>query len=240
MKVKDHAWTIVAILFSTALLWGCGEPGSALLGPDGPGIQAAKGGKKGPAAEVDVTATGAVTTPAPQRFGIAKENGHVLSLGTRFDASIDFTASQTAALADFDDPDSPGLDGPCFVDDNSISGTRIRNALTKLVDALGDERAGGFQIGKSGLDAPGAATTSADHTIFVNWAEPEGGFSLGVGKVAKLADPSTVTLISGDIDGGSEIRYTGGSVKIKDRTRPSFTVFCPNLDVIDVTIARLP
>lgn len=248
-KTRRITWTIrsgaVVALVAAALSWGCGDTAFDPSG-GGSGLDLARGGHHsggggggGTSGTLTVDATGAVVTSGAVVLSVSTDSKRKLGAGANsVSVAWNFAATQAAALADLDGTDGtpPGLDH-CFVDGNRgdpVPEARIRNALSKLVDAAQD-RALNLSVDKTAL-----GTSSADHNIGGSWQETDGPYDLGVGTIMKVGDPATVTMVSGSIDSGtSEIRYSGGSVNVKDRTQSaSFSVFCPNLDVVDVVLTR--
>ena len=227
--------------FALAALLGCEGQTEYPVDPGSGGPQFKRGGGEAGKPLADVMASGAIVTPPSQPMEIWKEDEQILALQANASTTgaasvaVGFNASKTAALAVLND-DGTFSNNYCSVvagTNTAIPELRIRNAITKLVNAQKD-RAFHVHVAKSGLGLP-----SDGHRFSVHWLEPEGQFSMGVGTYQGIGDPTTVKLLGGDINLDSYLEYSGGSVDVKDRSkRPHFTVVCPNLDPATVTITR--
>lgn len=236
---SEAAGTRVAVLMlvATLLVAACSGNVSGPLAPSGLAVTYAKsgkhgGGSTGSSSTIVVTEVGAIAAGAAS-FDVWTDNGKKLSGGTgSADAVLNFTKTLAAIP----------LDHPLSV--CSVSGGRnvtvplasVQRAVSKLEAESLSGAALSLSVDKGAL---GAAST--DHHLGGTWQDNDGLFDFGVGTSGKLGDPVTVSIASGDDinTGTSHLTYTGGSVIVKDRTSSaSFSVVCPNLDEISVTVKR--
>ena len=176
----------------------------------------------------------ALATPSAQAMELEEEGG-VLRLSTprkgneTTDPTIvthDFDDTRAAALAAFSDESFEGDDCSIARDTGSkrrpIAPGRIRTAIEKLNDPEQARLMFVLELDKNALGG-----SSEDHRLKSNWEEDgEALWNLGVGGPGWAS--STVALLAGDIDGDATVQFTGGGVKVKDRTeKPTFSVRCP-------------
>lgn len=220
-----------ALLLALFIL-GCDDPVAPDTAvPNAPNY--AKGGTT--STTFAVAAEGAMTTPAaPQVVSSwVKETSDQLQLlsDNTFRVAFNFVATREAALADLS---ADGTLEICFIDggrNTTIPRERVERAINKLVLAEGSRN---FSLS---VDKTALGSASEKHGVgSPSFEQPEGLYALRLGSSYGAA---TATLVSGDINGDSEIRYTDGTVYVKDRTqRPHFHVICPNLDAVVVRITR--
>ena len=237
--MKSHLAKVSLALISAAFLFGCQEQASSPVGLEGPGPQFAakkclintnakgckdtkEGGQGGVPALLEMT--GGMTTPTT-------------ALGPQLQP-VDFQDAETRSAA----MEYP-TDGLLFNTSICVpfSGKRANPSDAKLntlfATLIDGERNRRFfvHIDKNAL---GDDSPHNEHTISINWEDENNEkFSVSVGKLSPTEQgTSTVTLSSGNLSSGVTVTFTGGYIRLRNRTgrvQEYFNLTCP-IDIEDV------
>lgn len=205
---------ILAIL----LLGSACNAGTAPVGPETPGLAAARGGSPGKPGDGGAGGSGPVTaelhggmeTSAPQQVEVVTDNKNKLELNTGGEASfVMITRFTQTAAADHCTVDPPETD-PSLM-------------LSKLIDSFTDGRHFTLKVDRRSLGA-----TSSGHLLSTVWSSASGHFVLTV-------NDAYVTVNAG----GTKFTFHGGEVVVRDRSgsiQEYTSLRCANLDVVTAEI----
>lgn len=225
--------TTCLTFITAALLVAC----EAVVSPEPPGVLMAKGGEKGPPdrdppgnTEATVTVTGGVVTsdPAAQTVDLDENDNRVDFNNTAANLEVRMLATHGVGLA------------ACEVVGNRKDPTADQQQalIDKLDDALHVRRIF-VTIDKTALGSP-----STDHQVGVTWTdEDEGPFDIQIGVEPRShpATPPTATVVGGDIASDFTVEFSGGTLRLRNRTgkpRDHFSLDCPNLDLVTMDVVR--
>ena len=244
--MKAHRTKVSLALISAAFLFGCQEQASSPVGLEGPGPQfgakkcvlepdakgckdTKEGGQGGVPALLEMT--GGMTTPTttpslPQLQPVDFQDGEntlVLNNPMPIEFAMALAATHSAtrkACVEF-----VGKRANPSADD-------LDKLFNKLTDKLGNDGNGNrrffVHIDKNALDD----NSPNEHTISINWEDDNNEkFSVSVGKLSPTEQgTSTVTLSSGNLSSGVTVTFTGGYIRLRNRTgrvQEYFNLTCP-------------
>ena len=256
--MKSHLAKVSLALISAAFLFGCQEQASSPVGLEGPGPQFAakkclsdseakgckdtkEGGQGGVPALLEMRGGMTTTSGQPVDFQDG-ENTLVLNNPMPIEFAMALAETRSAAM------EYP-TDGLLFNTSICVpfSGKRANPSDAKLntlfATLIDGERNRRFfvHIDKNAL---GDNNSPNEHTISINWEDDNNEkFSVSVGKLSPTEPGrSTVTLI-GDLSSGVvTVTFTGGSIRLRNRTgrvQQYFNLTCPihNDDVITMDLS---
>ena len=255
--MKAHLVKLSLALLSAAFLLGCQEQASSPVEPEGLGPQfgakkcvrnnnlpgCSGGDEEGGQGSVPAVLVmmGGMTTTSEQPVGF--QDGENTLVFNNPMGGVTFAMTLAATHSDFGDPDD--LDGDGLLFDETICvpflGKRadptnddLNNLFDKLIDERGNDGQGNRQffvhIDKNAL---GDAADN-EHTITIVWEDNNEKFNVSVGKLSPTEPgTSTVTLV-GDLSSGVvTVTFTGGFIRLRNRTgrvQQYFNLTCPIAD----------